>query len=47
MMRQMEQHGRKEQQFFNALKNIFVGVPVEGESGYINLMRIKARYFKK
>jgi very-short-patch-repair endonuclease len=47
MMRQMEQHGRKEQQFFNALKNIFVGVPVEGESGYINLMRIKARYFEK
>jgi adenine-specific DNA-methyltransferase len=47
MMRQMEQHGRKEQQFFNALKNIFVGVPVEGKSGYINLMRIKARYFEK
>jgi hypothetical protein len=47
MMRQMEQHGRKEQQFFKALKNIFVGVPVEGESGYINLMRIKARYFEK
>jgi adenine-specific DNA-methyltransferase len=37
----------KEKQFFEALKNIFVGVPVEGESGYINLMRIKARYFEK
>jgi len=37
----------KEQQFFNALKNIFIGVPVEGESGYINLMRMKAKYFKK
>ena len=39
--------GDKERRFFNALKNIFVGVPVEGESGYINLMRIKARYFEK
>jgi adenine-specific DNA-methyltransferase len=39
--------GDKERRFFNALKHIFVGVPVEGESGYINLMRIKARYFEK
>jgi adenine-specific DNA-methyltransferase len=39
--------GDKERRFFNALKNIFVGVPVEGESGYINLMHIKARYFEK
>jgi adenine-specific DNA-methyltransferase len=37
----------KERRFFDALKNIFVGVPVEGESGYINLMHIKARYFEK
>jgi very-short-patch-repair endonuclease len=37
----------REKQFFEAFKNIFVGVPVEGESGYINLMRIKARYFEK
>jgi adenine-specific DNA-methyltransferase len=39
--------GDKERRFFDALKNIFVGVPVEGESGYINLMHIKARYFEK
>jgi len=37
----------REKRFFEALKNVFVGVPVEGESGYINLMRIKARYFEK
>jgi len=37
----------REKQFFEAFKNIFVGVPVEGESGYINLMRIKACYFEK
>lgn len=34
-----------EQQFFNALRDIFVGATIEGESGYINLMRIKSRYY--
>jgi len=28
----------KEQKFYNALKDIFVGAKVEGESGYINLI---------
>ena len=37
----------KEQRFFDALKDIFVGAKVEGESGYINLMRIKSRYFEE
>ncbi len=37
----------KEQKFYNALKNIFIGAKVEGESGYINLMRIKSRYYEK
>ena len=36
---------RYEQQFLDALKDIFVGAKVEGDSGYINLMRIKSRYF--
>jgi len=35
----------KEKKFYNTLKDIFVGVKVEGESGYINLMRIKSHYF--
>jgi len=35
----------KEQKFFNALRDVFVGAKVEGESGYINLMRIKSRYY--
>lgn len=38
---------RYEPQFFSALRDVFIGVPVEGESGYINLMRIKARYFQE
>jgi len=37
----------KEQKFYDALEDIFVGAKVEGESGYINLMRIKSRYYKK
>ena len=35
----------KEQKFFNALRDVFVGAKIEGESGYINLMRIKSRYY--
>lgn len=34
-----------EQKFSNALRDIFVGAKIEGESGYINLMRIKSRYY--
>ena len=37
----------KEEKFFNALKDVFIGAKVEGESGYINLMRIKSRYYEK
>jgi len=36
-----------EERFYNALKEIFVGAEVEGESGYINLMKIKSRYYEK
>ncbi len=38
---------KKERQFFETLKNIFIGVPIEGESGYINLMKIKAHYYDR
>jgi len=37
----------KEQKFYSALKDVFIGAKVEGESGYINLMKIKSRYFEK
>jgi len=37
----------KEQKFFDALKDIFIGAKVEGKSGYINLMHIKSRYYEK
>jgi len=35
----------EEQKFWDALRDLFVGAKIEGESGYINLMRIKSRYY--
>ena len=35
------------EKFWQALKDLFIGVNVEGKSGYINLMRIKSKYFEK
>ena len=37
----------KEQNFYDVLKNIFIGAEIEGvfKSGYINLMNIKSKYF--
>lgn len=37
----------KEKKFFAALEAIFIGAQVEGESGFINLMRIKQTYYQK
>jgi len=37
----------KEQKFYNALKDIFVGAKIEGEGGFVNLMRIKTNYYRK
>lgn len=39
--------GPKERRFLDALRDLFVGAKVDGESGYINLMRIKAAYFER
>jgi len=36
-----------EQKFYESLKNIFTGEKIEGKSGYINLMKIKSKYFNK
>jgi adenine-specific DNA-methyltransferase len=37
----------KESRFWEALQDVFIGTPVEGESGYINLMHIKSRYYER
>ncbi len=36
---------KSQERFFSALRDLFVGAKVEGESGFINLMRIKSRYY--
>ncbi len=38
---------QKEKKFYDALKEVFIGEKIEGESGYINLMKIKSKYFEK
>lgn len=44
----MSRSNRYEQQFLAALRAVFIGAQVEGDSGYINdLMRIKAGVFPR
>jgi len=35
----------KEQKFYKALQDVFIGAKIEGEGGFINLMRIKSGYY--
>ena len=35
-----------ETKFYQALENIFTGAKIEGDSGYINLLKIKSSYYK-
>ncbi len=37
----------KENRFFSALRDVFVGAKVEGQSGFVNLMRIKSSYYEQ
>jgi adenine-specific DNA-methyltransferase len=39
--------GPKERRFLDALRELFVGAKVDGQSGYVNLMRIKAKWFRE
>jgi adenine specific DNA methylase Mod len=36
----------KEKGFYQALESIFTGANIEGESGYVNLLKIKSSYYK-
>lgn len=42
----MSDIGSKECRFLDALESLFTGAQVDGLSGFINLMRIKRRYFQ-
>ncbi len=37
----------KEQKFYKALQDVFIGAKIEGEGGFVNLMRIKSNYYQK
>lgn len=37
----------KEKKFYETLQNIFIGAKIEGTGGFINLMRIKSKYYEK
>ena len=36
-----------ENRFYDTLEDIFVGAKIEGDSGYINLLKIKEKYYSK
>lgn len=37
----------KEQKFYKTLQDVFIGAKIEGEGGFINLMRIKSSYYSQ
>jgi adenine specific DNA methylase Mod len=37
----------KEQKFYRALQDVFIGAKIEGTGGFVNLMRIKSNYYRK
>jgi len=37
----------KERKFYKALQDIFIGAKIEGQDGFVNLMRIKSKYYSK
>lgn len=39
--------GPKERRFLDAVRELFVGAKVDGRSGYVNLMRIKGKWFRE
>ena len=36
----------KEQKFYKALQDVFIGAKIEGKGGFVNLMKIKSKYNK-
>jgi len=37
----------KEQKFYKALQDVFIGAKIEGEGGFVNLMKIKSKYYRR
>ncbi|MGR3983712.1 MAG: site-specific DNA-methyltransferase, partial [Gammaproteobacteria bacterium] len=45
-MADQSQIGAKEKRFLDALEALFTGADVEGDSGFVNLMRVKRAHFQ-
>jgi adenine specific DNA methylase Mod len=43
----MKTNDSKEQRFYKALQDLFIGAKIEGEGGFVNLMRIKSKYYSQ
>lgn len=37
----------KEEKFYKALQDVFIGAKIEGTGGFVNLMRIKSNYYRR
>ncbi|GAB4455004.1 MAG: site-specific DNA-methyltransferase [Bacteroidia bacterium] len=37
----------KEQKFYQTLQDVFIGAKIEGTGGFVNLMKIKSKYYQK
>ena len=37
----------KKQKFYKVLQDVFIGARIEGQSGFVNLMRIKSNYYSQ
>ena len=37
----------KEEKFYKALQDVFIGAKIEGKGGFVNLMKIKSNYYRK
>jgi len=51
-MKKIKNYGKikdmtKEEKFYKALEDIFIGAKIEGEGGFVNLMRIKSSYYSQ
>ena len=43
----MKKAMKNENKFYNILEDIFVGSKIEGEGGFVNLLKIKEKYYSK
>ncbi len=47
MKNRQQDNMTKEQKFYKVLQNVFIGAEIEGEGGFVNLMKIKSSYYRK